>query len=253
MSSPIDDLLKIMDELREKCPWDQKQTIQTLRQQTIEETYELTEAITAKDWTSIKEELGDLLLHIVFYSKIATEKGAFHFNDVVDTICQKLIRRHPHIYGNVEARDAATVKRNWEMLKLKEGKQSVLGGVPSGLPALMKAMRIQDKAKQVGFEWETAEDVWKKVEEEKQELTAAVQSHDLNHIEKECGDLLFSVVNYVRFLQVDAENALELTNRKFIRRFQQLEAEVARQGKDFTDTSLAEMDDIWNRIKTKET
>ena len=245
----IDRLVSIMDELREKCPWDKKQNIHTLRQQTIEETYELADAITDKDWNGIREELGDLLLHIVFYSKIATEQHKFTLQEVIDGICEKLITRHPHIYGNVKVNDEEDVKKNWEQIKLGEGKKSVLSGVPKSLPAMVKAMRIQEKAKQVGFEWATKEQVWEKVEEEKLELLEAVESGKEEMIEEEAGDLFFSVINYVRFLKVDAENALELTNKKFIKRFSQMEEVVQEKGQNLSEMSLAEMDAVWNEIK----
>lgn len=245
----IDKLVNIMDELREKCPWDKKQTIHTLRQQTIEEMYELADAITDKDWGGIKEELGDLLLHIVFYAKLGLEKNKFTLQEVIDGVCEKLVKRHPHIYGNVIADNEEDVKRNWEQIKLAEGKKSILSGVPKSLPAMVKAMRIQEKAKQVGFEWTSKEDVWKKVEEEKSELLEAVDSENAEHIEEEAGDLFFSVINYVRFLKVDAENALELTNKKFIRRFTQMEELVQAKGMSLGDMNLEEMDSIWNEIK----
>jgi len=245
----INRLVEIMDELREKCPWDQKQNIHTLRQQTIEETYELADAITEKDWNGIKEELGDLLLHVIFYSKIGLEENKFTLQEVIDGICQKLIKRHPHIYGNVQVNDEEDVKKNWEQIKLSEGKKSVLSGVPKSLPAMVKAMRIQEKAKQVGFEWATKEQVWDKVEEEKLELLEAVESADKNHIEEEAGDLFFSVINYVRFLKVDAENALELTNKKFIKRFTLMEEAVEKKGLNLRNMTLSEMDAIWNEIK----
>jgi XTP/dITP diphosphohydrolase len=245
----IDRLVAIMDELREKCPWDKKQNIHTLRQQTIEETYELADAITDKDWDAIKEELGDLLLHIVFYSKIGSEQNKFTLQEVIEGICDKLIKRHPHIYGNVKVNDEEDVKKNWEQIKLQEGKKSVLSGVPKSLPAMVKAMRIQEKAKQVGFEWATKEQVWEKVEEEKQELLEAVESGEGERIEEEAGDLFFSVINYVRFLKVDAENALELTNKKFIKRFNQMEKAVQEKGMNLAEMSLAEMDAVWNEIK----
>ena len=206
-------LVTIMDDLREKCPWDRKQTIQSLRQMTLEETYELTDAITEHDWNAIREELGDLLLHIVFYSKIAAEQKQFTLEDVLRGISQKLIDRHPHIYGNVEVKNEEDVKRNWEKLKLKEGKKSVLSGVPKALPALVKAMRLQEKAKQVGFEWEHREQVWEKVKEEEAELGEAITSGDQDKMEEEFGDLVFSLVNFARFLNIDAENALERTNK----------------------------------------
>lgn len=251
MNQPADfnRLIKIMDELREKCPWDKKQTIHSLRQQTIEETYELADAITDKDWNGIKEELGDLMLHIIFYAKIGLEENKFTLQEVLDGICDKLIKRHPHIYGNVKVENEDDVKKNWEQIKLSEGKKSVLSGVPKSLPAMVKAMRIQEKAKQVGFEWATKEQVWEKVEEEKSELMEAVESQNTEHIEEEAGDLFFSVINYVRFLKVDAENALELTNKKFIKRFKQMEDAVQNRGMNLGNMSLEEMDAIWNEIK----
>ena len=249
----IDKLVNIMDELREKCPWDRKQTIHTLRQQTIEETFELADAITDKDWTGIKEELGDLLLHIVFYAKIGLEENKFTFQEVIDGVCGKLIKRHPHIYGDTVAETEEAVKKNWEQIKLSEGKKSVLSGVPKSLPAMVKAMRIQEKAKQVGFEWATKEQVWEKVEEEKLELAEAVASGNKEHIEEESGDLFFSVINYVRFLNVDAENALELTNKKFMKRFVLMEESARDRGLQLNDMSLEEMDAIWNKIKKQNT
>ena len=245
----IERLVNIMNELREKCPWDKKQTIHTLRQQTIEETFELVDAITDKDWKGIKEELGDLLLHIIFYSKIAQEQKQFSLQEVIDDICEKLIKRHPHIYGNVTVKDEEEVKKNWEQIKLSEGKKSVLGGVPKSLPAMVKAMRLQEKAKQVGFEWETKEQVWEKIEEEKIELLEAVNTGNNQHIEEEAGDLFFSVINYVRFLNVDAENALEITNKKFIKRFTKMEETAANGGHNLSNMALKEMDDMWNEIK----
>jgi XTP/dITP diphosphohydrolase len=242
-------LVKIMDELREQCPWDKKQTIHTLRPLTIEETYELAEAITENDWKGIKEELGDILLHILFYAKIGSEQKQFELKDVIDGICEKLIFRHPHIYGDVKVADEEEVKRNWEKLKIKEGKTSVLGGVPPSLPAMVKATRIQEKAKQVGFEWDNKEDVWKKVEEEIGELKEAIQLDEKDKIDEEFGDVLFSMVNYARFLQVDAEGVLERTNKKFIYRFQQMETIAASRGKKLQDLSLTEMDAIWNEVK----
>ena len=242
-------LVKIMDELREKCPWDKKQTIQTLRQLTIEETYELTDAITDGDWKGIREELGDLLLHIVFYAKIGAEQNQFTLDDVINGICEKLIFRHPHIYGDVVVADEEDVKRNWEKLKLKEGKKSVLSGVPKSLPATVKAMRLQEKAKQVGFEWENKEQVWDKVEEEKNELFAAIASGNQNDMEDELGDVFFSLINFARFLQIDAENALERTNKKFIARFNKMEAAASQTGKALDDMSLEEMDTLWNIAK----
>jgi MazG family protein len=245
----FNDLVKIMDELREKCPWDKKQTIHTLRQMTLEETYELTEAITSNDWNSIKEELGDLLLHILFYSKIGSEEKRFTIEDVIRGISKKLIDRHPHIYGDVKVQDDEDVKRNWEKLKLKEGKNSVLSGVPKSQPALIKAMRLQEKARQVGFEWENKDQVWEKVKEETEELQEAIQSGDQAKMEEEFGDLMFSMVNFARFLEIDAENALEITNKKFIYRFTSMEEKAKLKGKDLQNMTLEEMDSIWNEIK----
>jgi MazG family protein len=242
-------LVNIMDELREKCPWDKKQTIHTLRQMTIEETYELADAITEDNWDELKEELGDILLHLVFYARIAKEQNRFTLNDVLETICNKLIVRHPHIYGDVTVNDDEDVKKNWEKIKLKEGKSSVLSGVPVSLPAVVKATRIQEKAKQVGFEWKYKEDVWLKVEEEMNELHAAVAGNDEKEIEEEFGDLLFSLVNYARFLNIDAENALEKTNKKFVQRFTRMEAIAKDDGKNLYEMSLEEMDAIWNIVK----
>ena len=242
-------LVHIMDELREKCPWDKKQTIQTLRQLTIEETYELADAITDNDWKGIKEELGDILLHIVFYAKIGAEQNQFTLEEAINGVCDKLIARHPHIYADVKVNDDDDVKKNWEKLKLKEGKTSVLSGVPKSLPSMVKAMRLQEKAKQVGFEWDTKEQVWEKVEEEKNELFEAIESGDINKMEDELGDVFFSLVNFARFLQVDADNALERTNKKFINRFTRMEAEALKDGKYLHEMSLDEMDSIWNRIK----
>ena len=240
-----------MDELREKCPWDRKQTIETLRPLTIEETYELTDAITDNDWQGIKEELGDILLHLVFYAKIGAEQNKFTLEEVLDGISEKLIRRHPHIYGDVTVNNDEDVKKNWEQIKMQEGKKSVLSGVPKSLPAVVKATRIQEKAKQVGFEWENKEDVWKKVEEEITELHEAVAENNAEHIEEEFGDVMFSLINYARFLQIDAEGVLEKTNKKFISRFTQMEEEAAMQGKSLADMSLVQMDDLWNEIKRK--
>jgi XTP/dITP diphosphohydrolase len=245
-------LVKIMDELREKCPWDRKQTVQSLRQMTIEETYELADAITDMDWKGIREELGDLLLHIVFYARIGSEQQQFQLTDVINGICDKLVARHPHIYGDVQVNDAEEVKRNWEKLKLKEGKTSVLGGVPASLPATVKAMRLQEKAKQVGFEWENKDQVWEKVEEEISELKAAIDSGNQDRTEEEFGDVVFSLINYARFLQVDAENALEKTNKKFIHRFSRLEQVALGEGKDLSSMTLQEMDAIWNAIKKQQ-
>lgn len=248
-SEAFERLVGIMDELREQCPWDRKQTIHSLRQMTIEETYELTEAITANDWNAIREELGDLLLHIVFYAKIASEQNQFTMEEVIEGISKKLIDRHPHIYGEVVVENEDDVKRNWEKLKMKEGKTSVLSGVPKGLPALIKAMRLQEKAKQVGFEWENKEQVWEKVKEEENELQEAISEGDQAKMEEEFGDLVFSLVNFARFLNIDAENALEITNRKFISRFTKMEQQALSSGKNLDNMSLEEMDAIWNQIK----
>ena len=247
--SAFERLVNIMNDLREQCPWDKKQTIQTLRQLTIEETYELTDAITENDWKGIKEELGDILLHIVFYAKIGTEQNQFTLDEVINGVCEKLIFRHPHIYGDVKVNNEEDVKRNWEKLKLKEGKSSVLSGVPKTLPATVKAMRLQEKAKQVGFEWENKEQVWEKVEEEKAELFEAIASGNRAHMEDELGDVFFSLINFARFLQLDAENALERTNKKFIHRFTKMEQTAIGMGKALQDMTLEEMDAIWNKIK----
>jgi MazG family protein len=244
-------LVGIMDDLREKCPWDKKQTIETLRPLTIEETYELTDAISDHDWKGIKEELGDILLHIVFYAKIGAEEKKFTLQEVIEGISEKLIRRHPHIYADVKVDNDEDVKKNWEQIKMQEGKKSVLGGVPKSLPAVIKATRIQDKAKQVGFEWDNKEDVWKKVEEEMQELQEAITENDQEHIEEEFGDVMFSLINYARFLHVDAEGVLEKTNKKFISRFTRMEEEALKHEKSLADMSLAEMDALWNEIKRK--
>jgi MazG family protein len=242
-------LVGIMDDLREKCPWDKKQTEQTLRPLTIEETYELADAITEKDWKGIKEELGDLMLHLVFYAKIGAEQQQFTLEEAIHGVCDKLIHRHPHIYGDVVVNDEEDVKQNWEKLKLKEGKRSVLSGVPVSLPAVVKATRLQEKAKQVGFEWDNRDQVWDKVSEETQELHEAVAANEPDKIEEEFGDLLFSLINYARFLQIDAENALEKTNKKFISRFTRMEQAASQKGKALADMTLAEMDAIWNEIK----
>ena len=246
-------LKEIMDELREKCPWDRKQTIDTLRTNTIEELYELTDAITEHDWKGIKEELGDLLLHILFYARIGSEQRQFTLEEVINGISEKLIARHPHIYGDVQAADEEEVKKNWEKLKLKEGKTSVLSGVPKSLPAVVKATRLQEKAKQAGFEWDNREQVWDKVEEEIQELKEAVELNDKNKIEDEFGDVMFSMINYARFLQIDAENSLERTNKKFLSRFTKMEQQALSQGKALNDMTLNEMDAIWNSIKKQNT
>ena len=249
MQEAFSRLKRIMDELREQCPWDRKQTIHTLRAQTIEELYELVDAITESDWKGMKEELGDLMLHILFYSKIASEQKQFTIEDVMSAVSEKLIRRHPHIYGDIQVNNEEDVKRNWEKLKLKEGKTSVLSGVPNALPALVKAARLQEKAKQVGFEWDNREQVWDKVEEEIGELKEAIQTEKTDRIEDEFGDVLFSLINYARFLKIDAENALARTNKKFISRFTRMEEVALQQGKPLAEMTLEEMDNIWNSIK----
>jgi MazG family protein len=251
----FDRLLTIMDELRENCPWDKKQTLETLRHLTIEETYELSDSILEGNLQEVKKELGDLMLHMVFYARIASEKKAFDVADVLNSICDKLIERHPHIYGDVVADDEETVKANWEKIKLKTGNKSVLEGVPKSLPALVKAIRIQDKARGVGFDWERKEQVWEKVEEELQEFKKEfnAERNEAFHPEKalaEFGDLLFSLVNYARFINIDPEEALERTNKKFIKRFQYLEIESAKDGKKMGEMTLAEMDTYWNRAKS---
>lgn len=242
-------LLDIMDDLREKCPWDKKQTLESLRHLTIEETYELGDAILDQDLNEIKNELGDLLLHIVFYSKIGSEIGAFDIAQVANGICDKLIERHPHIYGDVVINNEEEVKQNWEKLKLKEGKKSVLEGVPKSLPALVKASRIQEKVKGVGFDWEKPEQVWEKVLEELNEFQAEVQLNNYDQIEAEFGDVLFSMINYARFLKINPENALERTNKKFIKRFQYLESKATEIGKPLSEMTLAEMDVFWEEAK----
>jgi len=242
-------LLDIMDDLRAKCPWDKKQTLESLRHLTIEETYELGDAILNNDLNEIKNELGDLLLHIVFYAKIGSEKNSFDMADVANAICDKLIHRHPHIYGDVVVADEEEVKQNWEKLKLKEGKKSVLEGVPNGLPALVKASRIQDKVKGVGFDWEEPHQVWDKVQEELHELQVEVKAGNQDKIEAEFGDVLFSMINYSRFLNVNPEDALERTNKKFIKRFMYLESKAVELGKNLSDMSLAEMDIFWEEAK----
>jgi XTP/dITP diphosphohydrolase len=242
-------LLDIMDDLRAKCPWDIKQTMQSLRHLTIEETYELGDAILDNDLQEIKKELGDVLLHIVFYSKIGSETKDFDIADVCNEICEKLIYRHPHIYGDVVVADEEEVKRNWEKLKLKEGRKSVLEGVPKSLPALVKASRIQDKVKGVGFDWEEPEQVWEKVQEELQEFRDEIEAGDQEKMEAEFGDVLFSMINYARFLKINPEDALERTNKKFIKRFQYLESKAEELGKSLSDMSLAEMDVFWEEAK----
>lgn len=242
-------LLHIMDDLREKCPWDRKQTFQSLRKLTIEETYELADAILEHDTAGIQEEVGDLLLHMVFYAKIGEEQGAFDIADALNGICEKLIKRHPHIYGDITVNSEEDVKRNWEQLKLKEGKKSILQGVPNSLPALIKALRMQEKTKQVGFEWETTEQVWEKVNEELNELQEVVQTNEKEKIEDEFGDVMFALVNYARFLDIDPEAALERTNRKFKRRFEYIEQQAP---KSLDEMTLEEMDDLWNKAKLEE-
>jgi XTP/dITP diphosphohydrolase len=251
----FDRLLTIMDELREQCPWDRKQTIESLRHLTIEETFELSDAILENDMEETKKELGDILLHIVFYAKIGSEKKSFDISTVIDSLCEKLIRRHPHIYGDTIADDEEAVKQNWEKIKLKEkGNTSVLGGVPKSLPALIKSMRIQEKARGVGFDWEEKNHVWEKVEEEMQEFKAEFNVDDDQEIDREkatgeFGDLLFSLINYARFIEINPEEALEKTNIKFIKRFQYLENAAKESGKKIEDMTLAEMDVYWEEAK----
>jgi len=259
MKSAVDafeKMLGIMDELREKCPWDRVQTLESLRHLTLEETYELSDAIMEKDLDGIKKELGDLMLHIVFYAKIASEMKAFDMADVLQSINEKLVRRHPHIYGDVQVKDAGEVRDNWEKIKLTEGRDSVLGGVPHSLPALVKAYRIQEKASGVGFDWDNAGQVWEKVVEEmnefRREVDCAEEDCDKQHLQQEFGDLLFALVNYGRFLEINPEDALEQTNRKFIRRFQYVEKGAKRSGKFLHQMSLEEMDVFWNEAKKQE-
>ena len=242
-------LLDIMDELREQCPWDKKQTNESLRNLTIEETYELADAILNNDPQEIKEELGDLMLHLVFYAKIADEKKQFDITDAINSVCEKLIHRHPHIYGDVTVDSVEDVQKNWEQLKMTEGKKSVLSGVPNSLPAMVKAYRMQDKTKQVGFEWENREQVWEKVEEEMQEFHEEVEAgNSPEKIEEEFGDVFFSLINYARFIGVDPETALEKVNRKFKARFEYIEANAP---KELTEMTLGEMDQLWNEAKTE--
>tara|TARA_B100000497_G_scaffold33742_1_gene39607 strand:+ start:9391 stop:10164 length:774 start_codon:yes stop_codon:yes gene_type:complete len=245
----FDRLLTIMDDLREQCPWDQKQTMETLRPLTIEETYELGDAILNADLNEVKGELGDLLLHIVFYSKIGSETNDFDITDVINTICEKLIHRHPHVYGDEIIKDEIEVKQNWESLKLKEGKKSVLQGVPNSLPALVKASRIQEKVAGVGFDWEYTDQVWNKVEEEIRELKKEIINMNQDAMEDEFGDVLFSLINYARFLNINPENALERTNKKFIKRFQFLEKKANEIQKSLTEMTLAEMGNYWDEAK----
>lgn len=244
-------LLKIMDELREQCPWDKKQTIESIRHLTIEETYELSDAILKNSMPEIKKELGDILLHIVFYSRIASETKEFDIKDVIDALCEKLIFRHPHIYGDVKAETEDQVKQNWEQLKQKEkgGNTSVLSGVPNSMPALLKAYRIQEKARAVGFDWEDPNDVYKKVKEELNEFETEIKNKNMPAAEKEFGDVLFSLINYARFLNINPEDALEQTNKKFIKRFGYMESKVKEQGKQIADCKLEELDIYWNEAK----
>ena len=245
----LDRLLTIMDQLREGCPWDREQTMESLRILTIEETYELGDAILDNDLQEVKKELGDVLLHIIFYSKIGSETNDFDIADVANSISEKLISRHPHIYGDVKVNNQEDVKRNWEQLKLKEGKSSVLEGVPKSLPAMVKANRIQDKVAGVGFDWEKPEQVFEKLQEELAELTHEVKQNDQDKIEAEFGDVLFSMINYARFLKVDPESALERTNKKFSKRFMFLEAKAKEMGKSLSEMSLQEMDVFWEQAK----
>ncbi len=245
----FDRLLTIMDELREQCPWDRKQTLESLRHLTIEEVYELGDAILDRDMEEIKKELGDILLHLVFYAKIGSETNDFDIADVTNSICDKLISRHPHIYGDVEVADEEEVKRNWENLKLKEGKKSVLEGVPASLPALVKASRIQEKVAGVGFDWEEPQQVFDKLKEELEELQDEIKVMDTDKMEAEFGDVLFSMINYARFLNINPENALERTNKKFIKRFQYLEEKAKEKNKSLSEMTLSEMDVFWNEAK----
>jgi len=242
-------LITIMDELREKCPWDKKQTLDSLRYLTIEEMYELSDAILDKDMQEIKKELGDLLLHIVFYSRIASETNDFDISDVIHSLCDKLIHRHPHIYGDVKVKDEAEVKKNWELLKLKEGRKSVLEGVPKSLPAIVKSFRIQEKVRGVGFDWDNKTQVWDKVLEEIEELKVEVEKGDVDRIESEFGDVLFALTNYARFIDVNPEDALERTNKRFIKRFQIMENLLNKDHKKLEDMKLSEMDVYWELAK----
>ncbi len=244
-------LVEIMDTLREQCPWDKKQTIHSLRSNTIEELYELVDAIIDEDWKGMKEELGDMLLHILFYARIGKEQGAFTLDEVIEGISKKLIHRHPHIYGDVKVNNEEDVKKNWEQLKLQEGKTSLLEGVPNSLPAMVKALRIQEKVKQVGFEWEHKDQVWDKVQEEMHELKVEVDTNDKEKMEAEFGDVLFSMINYARFLHIDPETALEKTNKKFKHRFQLMEAYAKENGLDLATLSLSEKEAIWQAMKKK--
>lgn len=246
----FDRLLTIMDELRENCPWDKKQTLRSLRHLTIEETYELSDAILEDDLDEIKGELGDIILHMVFYARIASENSAFHIGDVLNTVSEKLIKRHPHIYGDTTVQNEEQVKKNWEKIKLQEnGNKSVLGGVPKSLPALVKAMRIQEKARGVGFDWDEKEQVWDKVQEEMAEFLDACKQQNQQHMQAEFGDLLFSLINYSRFVDINPEEALELTNKKFIQRFRHMEKAIAEAGKNISELSLEQLDTYWNKAK----
>jgi len=242
-------LLVMMDELREQCPWDRKQTMQSLRHLTIEEVYELADAVIDNNIDEVRKELGDILLHIVFYARIASETGQFDIADVIDSLCEKVIHRHPHIYGDVKVQDEAEVSRNWEKLKLKEGKSSVLAGVPVSLPAMVKSMRIQEKARASGFDWEKKEQVWEKVQEELNEFLREQEAGEAAGMEAEFGDVLFALVNYARFVNINPEEALEKTNRKFMRRFQYLEKKVNEAGRRMGEMTLDEMDVYWNQAK----
>ena len=244
-------LLTIMDELREKCPWDQKQTYDSLRYLTIEETYELSDAILDKDMQGIKKELGDVLLHIVFYARIASETDDFDIADVIHSVCDKLVHRHPHVYGDVKVADEKEVKANWEKLKLKEGNKSVLEGVPKSLPAIVKAFRIQEKVRGIGFDWDNKSQVWEKVLEELEELKVEIKKGDNDRIESEFGDVLFALTNYARFIDVNPEDALERTNKRFIKRFQIMEKMITKEGLDLSDMKLSEMDVFWEKAKEK--
>lgn len=245
-------LLNIMDDLRAKCPWDQKQTMESLRHLTIEETFELSDAILKNDKTEIKKEIGDILLHLVFYAKIGSETNDFNITDVINSLCDKMIFRHPHIYGDVKVDNAEQVTQNWEKIKQKEGNKGALSGVPSSMPSLLKSLRIQEKARAIGFDWEDPSQVWEKVQEELGELQSEVKANDLKKIENELGDVLFALINYARFLNVNAEDALEKTNKKFISRFNYMEQKILAQGKALADCSLDEMDKYWNEAKQLE-
>lgn len=245
-------LLIIMDELREKCPWDKVQTMETLRHLTIEEVYELSDSILEQNITEIKKELGDILLHVVFYARIASESNEFTITEVINEVCDKLIIRHPHIYGTTKVNGQEDVKKNWEQIKLKEGKKSVLEGVPASLPSMVKAMRIQEKARGAGFDWENKNQVWQKVEEELQEFKLAADEKNHEHKKKEFGDLLFSLINYSRFININPDEALEMTNKKFINRFKFMEEEVKKRGQQLKDLKLEEMDVYWNKAKELE-